>query len=343
MTENIPSVSVIGVGHLGKEHARILNDTSEARLSSLVDVDPDRVIERSEEYGVPHYQDFERMLEEEHPDAAVVSVPTENHFAVARTCLEEGVDLLIEKPITQRIDHARKLVKLADKVGAIIQVGHVERFNPAVQYLRDHVKEPRFIECDRLSPFRFRSADIDVIQDVMIHDLDILRALVPGEIKSLEGVGTSVITPHADIANARLRFSSGCIANLSASRISMDSVRKLRVFTPNAYYSLDYSEKKLDVYRASDRVKQFDLSDIKKFQEQAASGSGPSMDTEDLFKACLDIEQVVPEEDRKQEPLKLELDSFLASVKSGEPPEATGTDGVEALKLAQEIRSECEE
>ncbi len=331
-------VCVIGVGHLGQVHARILSEHEHAELSGVVDLREERAKEVGKKYDVPYHVDVARMLQSDRPDAAVVAVPTEAHFDVAKTCIEEGIDLLVEKPLTQEIDHARKLVELSRDSGTILQVGHVERFNPAVAYLREHVEQPKFIECDRLSPFQFRSADIDVIQDVMIHDLDILRALVPGQIESVEAVGTSVVTPHADIANARLWFSSDCIANLSASRISMDSVRKLRVFTPEAYYSLDYSEKQLEVYRASDRVKQFDLSDIQKFQEQSSSG-GP--DTQELFEACLDIEQVVPSSDQEQEPLKLELDDFLEAVRTQTAPEASGTDGLEALKLASQIRSEC--
>ena len=333
-------VSVIGVGHLGQIHARILAEHDLAELISVVDLQEERAREIGQEYNVDHYQNVERMLRSDGPDAAIVAVPTEAHFEVASTCLKEGVDLLVEKPLTQDIDDARTLVDQAGEAGIVLQVGHVERFNPAVAYLREHVQEPKFIECDRLSPFQFRSADIDVIQDVMIHDLDILRALVPGQIDSVEAVGTSVITPHADIANARLWFSSDCIANLSASRISMDSVRKLRVFTPDAYYSLDYSEKQLDVYRASDRVKQFDLSDIQKFQEQSSSG-GP--DTKELFEACLEIDQVVPASEQDKEPLKLELDEFLNAVRNQTAPKASGKDGLEALKLARQIRAECSE
>ncbi len=333
-------VSVIGVGHLGKIHARILDEHEQAELVSLVDVDEENVEEQAAKYQVPYYVHTDEMLKEEEPDAVIVSAPTEVHYELAHTCLQANVHVLVEKPITQRIDHARELVERAESVESILQVGHVERFNPAVSRLLELVDDPKFIECDRLSPFRFRSADIDVVQDVMIHDLDIIRALVPGRIKSVEAVGTSVVTPFADIANARIKSSSGCISNLSASRISLDSVRKLRVFTPDTYYSLDYSEKELHVYTASERLKQFDLTDIQHFQEKSSSGD---LDTKRLFEECLEVEQVVPASDRQQEPLKLEQDEFLASIRNNDPPETSGTDGLEALKLAKEIREACEE
>ncbi len=328
-------LSVIGVGHLGEIHARILAELPDAELTSIVDVDQQRAREIGNEHGVPFYTSLSSLLEEAPPDAAVISVPTEDHFSTATTCLDHGVPVLVEKPMTRSIERAEALVKHAEERETVIQVGHVERFNPAVAHLKERMKNPRFIDCERLSPFRFRSADIDVVQDVMIHDLDILLSLVPGSAEAVDSVGTSVITPFPDIVNTRIHFSEGCVANLSASRISTDSVRKLRVFTPEAYYSLDYSEKELQVLRGSERLQNISLADIQQIRQKEERGE---LDTEATFEEFLETEQVVSEEEKREEPLKRELMEFISSVRSGEPPETSGEDGVKALKLAREIR-----
>jgi len=307
----------------------------EALLSSVVDVDAERASEVAEQHGVDAYASVEKMLDQAPPDAVIVAVPTEEHFSVASTCIDREVPVLVEKPMTRTVERAEALVERARSRNTIVQVGHVERFNPAVAHLNERMTDPKFIDCERLSPFRFRSADIDVVQDVMIHDLDILLSLVPGAPESVDSVGTSVITPFPDIVNARIHFSGGCVCNLSASRISVDSVRKLRVFTPETYYSLDYSEKELDVLTGSKKLQQISLPDIQRIRQQEERGE---LDTESMFQEFLSNEQVVSASEKREEPLKRELLEFIDSVESGKTPETSGEDGVRALKLVEEIR-----
>ncbi len=330
-------LSVIGVGHLGEIHARIIDELSQADLTSVVDVDQERAEETAETYGIPYHDSVSSLLESDPPDAAVVSVPTEEHYSVARACIERRVAVLVEKPMTRSIERAEELVELAQEQETILQVGHVERYNPAVAHLKDRLSDPRFIDCERLSPFRFRSADIDVVQDVMIHDLDIMLSLVPGTPESVDAAGTSVITPFPDIVNARIHFSEGCVANLSASRISVDSVRKLRVFSPKAYFSLDYKNQELEVLKGSERLQQISLQEIQQIRRKEERGE---LDTESMFQEFIDRNQLVSDEEKEVEPLRRELVEFIASVDSGETPETSGQDGVNALKLAQEIRDD---
>ncbi len=332
------NIAVIGVGHLGKEHARILSELEKANLSFVVDIDRDQAEKIGERYDVPYYENH-REPNRSNLDGVVVSVPTESHFKIASSFLESGVSVLVEKPMTDSYEEARNLVDLASDANVLLQVGHVERFNPAVKELTERIDKPRFIECDRLSPFQFRSADIDVIHDVMIHDLDVVLSLVDGEVEEISSVATPVITPFADIANARLRFSSGCIVNISASRISLESIRKLRIFTEDSYYSLDYKEQELEVLKSTKRLKQLSMEDVEQFRKQESSGH---IDTEEIFKNLLKMDQAVPEDQSNQEPLRLELEEFVDAIRTGRTPVASGEEGARTMKLARDVRDLAE-
>ena len=221
---------VVGVGHLGKHHARILAALPGVTLAGVVDTDIERASQVAAERETKAYADV--SLVPGKIDVAVVAVPTESHARIARALIESGVHTLVEKPIAQTVAEADDLIAAAKSRGVVLAVGHSERFNPAVMAARPHVKDPRFIEVHRLGQMPGRSLDIDVVLDLMIHDLDLILSLVPSEVEGVEAVGVPVLTPRIDIANARLRFANGCIANLTASRISREPVRKIRFFQP---------------------------------------------------------------------------------------------------------------
>jgi predicted dehydrogenase len=305
MTPDPVRIAVIGVGHLGRHHARILSSMEGARLTAVVDTIPERAQEVASATSARALTDYRDLLDE--VDAVVVAVPTESHREVAVPFLERGIPVLVEKPMSRSIEDADLMLDAAGRGRAMLAVGHTERHNPAVATAMRLVTAPRFIEVHRLSAFPDRSLDIDVVFDLMIHDLDIILALVRSDVASIEAVGVPVLTPKYDIANVRLRFSSGCIANITASRISRDRVRKIRFFQPSAYVSVDYAAQKLEVWRL-------------------VKGSGP-------MPAIEGGEIDVPNE----EPLKRELEDFVQAVATRRPPLVTGEQGRRALALAQQI------
>lgn len=297
--------AVIGVGHLGKHHARILGSTPGVALVAVVDRDRAKAEEHAKASGARVMTDAAE-LDGFDVDAVSVAVPTEDHLAVAGPLLARGIGVLVEKPMTRSLDEADRMIAAARAASAVLAVGHTERFNPAVEAALPHVREPKFIEVHRLSPFPERSLDIDVIFDLMIHDLDIVRTMVRSEVADLEAVGVPVLSARFDIANVRLRFASGCIANLTASRISRDRVRKLRVFQRDSYISIDYAEQQVEAYR------------LDRSGPRPAIGGG-----------SLPIE--------KEEPLRREIEDFLDAVRTRRQPRVTGEDGREALALADRI------
>ena len=299
--------AVIGVGHLGRHHARILSSTPGVALVAVVDRDEARATEHAKGSGAAVFADVSELSGLD-LDAVCVAVPTEDHLAVASPLLARGIGVLVEKPMTRSLDEADRMIAAARDGNAMLAVGHTERFNPAVEAALPHVTAPRFIEVHRLSPFPERSLDIDVIFDLMIHDLDIVRAMVRSDVVELEAVGVPVLSHRFDIANVRLKFASGCIANLTASRISRDRVRKLRVFQRDAYISIDYAEQEVEAFRL-DR-----------------SGAKPV-----IAGGSLPIE--------KEEPLRREIEDFLAAVREKRPPRVSGDDGRAALALADRIAS----
>jgi predicted dehydrogenase len=301
-------VAVIGVGHLGQHHARLLATMPEVALVAVVDTREGRARDIAAKYGTAGVTralaDAAALAGE--VDAVSIAVPTESHVEVALPFIERGVAVLVEKPIAASLAEADRLIAAADRRGSVLAAGHTERFNPAVVAALPLVTAPRFIEVHRLGTFPERSLDIDVIFDLMIHDLDLLLAMAGSEVESVEAVGVNVLTPRTDIANARLRFASGCIANVTASRISRDRVRKARVFQHDAYVSIDYAAQEVEVYR------------LVPTDGRPMIGGGR-----------LDV--------TNEEPLRRELADFVAAVRNGHAPAVTGRAGREALALATRV------
>ena len=296
--------AVIGVGALGQHHARVYQSLPEARLVGVFDVDRARAAEVATRHSCRAFGELRDLLAE--AEVVSVAVPTVDHHRVAREVLDHGRHVLVEKPISSTLAEADDLIRAAGARGVVLQVGHIERFNPAVDVLRATVRQPRFIEVHRLGEFSPRSLDIDVVLDLMIHDLDILASLDGSEATRVDAVGVPVLTPKVDIANARIRFASGLIANLTASRVSAEKVRKFRVFSPRTYISVDFTAREARVYRLRE------------------SAAGPEIGVEHT---------AAPEE----EPLRRQLAAFLRSAREGTPPEVSGSDGRRALALALTI------
>ncbi|MEO8258338.1 MAG: Gfo/Idh/MocA family oxidoreductase [Acidobacteriota bacterium] len=298
-------VAVIGVGYLGRHHARILSTLPGAELVAVVDTNPTRAEEIAAAHGTRSVADYREVIGQ--VDAVSIAVPTELHHDIAMPFLSAGIAVLVEKPMARSLAEADAMIAAARAAGAVLAVGHTERFNPAVAAARPLLADPRFIEVHRLGTFPERSLDIDVVFDLMIHDLDVVLSLVEAEVESIEAVGVPVLTGRVDIANARLRFANGCIANLTASRISRERVRKIRFFQPSTYLSIDYAAQKVELWRL---VK--------------TSGAMPSIQGGEV--------DVVNEE-----PLRRELIDFVAAVRDRRAPAVTGDDGRRALALAQRI------
>jgi predicted dehydrogenase len=301
---------VIGVGHLGRHHARILSTLDGVTLTAVVDKIPDRAAEIAASTGSIALTDSAEILGR--VDAVTVAVPTELHRDIAMPFLERGVSVLVEKPMARSLAEADEMIAAAQASGATLAVGHTERYNPAVAAVMPLVTTPRFIEVHRLGVFPERSLDIDVVFDLMIHDLDIILSLVTSEVTSIEAVGVPVLTPKYDIANARLRFASGCIANITASRISKDRVRKLRFFQPDSYLSIDYAAQEVEGARLIKR------------DGAKASIQGGSIPVQ------------------RDEPLKRELADFVAAVRERRAPVVDGAAGRRALELATRIAEKME-
>ena len=293
-------IGVVGVGHIGSNHARIYSELPNAELVAILDIDPARADEIGAKYkakAVASLNEFAGMI-----DAASVATPTSAHFSIARDLLAQGKHLLIEKPITEKTSDARDLAQVAAEKGLVLQVGHVERFNPVLSALEQRLTHPRFIEAHRLSPYPNRSTEIGVVLDLMIHDLEIILHLVDSTLENIDAVGVPVLSRGEDIANARLRFASGCIANVTSSRISPERMRKIRVFQEDAYLSLDYQGQSGEIYRRVD--------------------------------GQITREPVAIE---KEEPLRQQLASFVDCALTGGEPRVSGSHAAAALELAVEI------
>ena len=298
-------VAVIGVGHLGRHHARILSTLEGVELVAVVDTNAERAAAAAATTGAKALADYREVLDS--VDAVSIAVPTELHRDIALPFLQTGVAALVEKPIARSLAEADDLVAAARASGAVLAVGHTERYNPAVAAVLPLVTSPRFIEVHRLGAFPDRSLDIDVVFDLMIHDLDIVLALVQSDVASIEAVGVPVLTSKYDIANARLRFASGCIANVTASRISKERVRKIRFFQPDAYISIDYAAQEVEGWRLVRR-----------------DGTRPSIEG-----GALPVE--------RDEPLRREIADFVRAVRTGTSPLVDGAAGRRALELATRV------
>jgi len=303
-------IGVIGVGHLGKHHARILSSLPDVELVAVVDTNRPRAEEVAVSNGAQPLFDSRDLLGR--VDAVTVAVPTEIHRDITLPFLQAGVPVLVEKPMARSLAEADEMIAAAAGASVALGVGHTERFNPALAAARPLVADPRFIEVHRLGAFPERSLDIDVVFDLMIHDLDVVLSLVSSDVESLEAVGVPVVTNRVDIANARLRFANGCIANLTASRISRDRVRKIRFFQTAAYLSIDYAAQKVEVWRL---VK--------------GAGPAPTIEGGEIEVAS-------------EEPLKRELADFVDAVASRRAPKVTGEAGRRALAVARQITDKIE-
>ena len=302
--------AVIGVGHLGRHHARLLASMHDVTLTAVVDTAAEKAAEASASTGARACGDFRELLDG--VDAVVVAVPTELHREIAVPFLERGVAVLVEKPLSRSIPDADAILEAARRNHAVLGVGHTERHNPAVAAIVPLVTSPRFIEVHRLSAFPERSLDIDVVFDLMIHDLDIIISIVGSEVTSIEAVGVPVLTAKYDIANVRLRFASKCIANLTASRISRDRVRKLRFFQPDSYLSIDYASQEVEGWRL-----------LRRNGERPRIEGGP-----------------IPVE--RDEPLRRELADFVRAARARTKPLVDGEAGRKALVLASQIADKME-
>ncbi len=306
MSEERPlRVAVVGVGHLGRHHARILSAMDGVELVAVVDLVKARADEIAAKTGARALTDVGPIAAE--VDAVTVAVPTAAHLEVAQAFLERGAGVLVEKPMTASLAEADRMLSAAAASGSVLAVGHTERFNPAVRAITPLVTTPRFVEVHRLGAFPDRSLDIDVVFDLMIHDLDVILSIVRSDLATVDAVGVPVLTDRVDIANARLRFESGCVANVTASRISRDRVRKLRFFQPDMYISVDYAEQEVEAWRLV-----------------RAGGPRPAIEGGKL-----------PVE--RQEPLALEIADFVRSVREHGRPLVSGEDGRRALALATRI------
>jgi predicted dehydrogenase len=299
---------VIGTGALGFHHARLLRGVADAELVGIYDVNPDRAAQVSRELKVEAFPSLHALLDR--IDAATVVVPTPAHTDVGLEVLGRGVHALIEKPLADTVEGAEQLVRAADRGGLVLQVGHVERFNRAVRAASPYLDEPRFLQTERLAPFQPRGTDVAVILDLMIHDLDLVLELVRSPVADVRASGVPVLTPHVDIANARIEFANGAVAVITASRISRERTRKLRVFQPSGYFSLDLAEGEGRFYRLRDGWREFGAKRIEDIVEQVRL-SAP-----------------------QAEPLKLELESFIRAVRGDGEVVVTGAAGSQALQLA---------
>ncbi len=293
-------VGVAGVGHMGKEHARIYAELAEAELVGVHDSNPETARKIAAKCRTRAFASLAEMVEA--VDAASIVTTTMTHLAIAEPFLRRGKHVLVEKPMAMDTAEARKLVDLAEKHGAKLAVGHVERFNPVLAALEERLGRPRFIEAHRLSPYPGRSTDIGVVMDLMIHDLEIILHLVRSPVTSVDAVGVPVLSKGEDIANARIRFANGCVANLTTSRISPEKLRKIRVFQDDAYLSLDYMKQEGEIY--------------KRLEGKITRDKIPVM---------------------KGEPLKNQLAEFVMNVRENTDPRVAGAHGFEALKLASQI------
>jgi predicted dehydrogenase len=304
-------VGVVGVGALGQHHARVYASLPDTELIGVVDAIPGRAEEIARPLGTKVFSSYQDLFGK--VDAVSIATPTILHAEIGERFLKEGVHVLVEKPIAHTLEDADRLIQAAQANGRVLQVGHLERFNPAVQELRKIVRRPRFFEAHRMGLFSPRSLDIDVILDLMIHDLDIICLLVPSPVSFVSAVGIAILTNRIDIANARIHFEDGCVANITASRVSMEKIRKLRLFQKQEYISLDYTRQDVAVFSLKHK---------------------PGNPIPEIVN-----QKLAPE---KKEPLQLELISFLNAARSKGPVECSGEEGRKALALALQILAQAE-
>lgn len=300
--------AVIGAGRLGTLHARKYAAIAGVRLTHIVDVEIERAASVAAEVGAKALTDYRKLIGE--ADLVTIASPGVTHHEIASALLRAGIDVLLEKPMAETLAQARELAELASAAGRVLQIGHLERFNPAVVHLHSIVKNPRFVECHRLAPFTERGTDVDVVLDLMVHDLDVIMSVAPSEVASIEAVGVAILTDRIDLANARIRFQSGLIANLVTSRVSARRERKIRFFQPDAYISVDYEARRIQIYRKSPAAPGANFPTIS--AEQIDLGEG--------------------------DPLADEVAAFVASVRSRATPAVSAEDGLRVMALTERIK-----
>ncbi|MBN1326653.1 MAG: Gfo/Idh/MocA family oxidoreductase [Candidatus Cloacimonetes bacterium] len=315
-------MGIVGVGQFGQNHARILSECKECQFMGLYDRDRKRAREISDRLQVHMYPDFDSLLNE--IDALAVVVTTISHYELARKALEKGIHVFVEKPITAELWEAEELNELAGKLNLKLQVGHIERFNPVVLQIEDKIKDPIFVECHRIAPFTPRGSDVPVVLELMIHDIDLILAFIKSELIEIRASGAGVMTKSIDIANARLEFSNGAVANVTASRISQKRSRKLRFFQKDAYFSLDFQAKRVKYIKKS--------PNISKVLPKLLKGKYDEISQEDV----VDILDLDVSESAK-DALTLELESFIRSIETDSKPVVDGYAGIRALKVALAI------
>ncbi|MCK5219612.1 Gfo/Idh/MocA family oxidoreductase [bacterium] len=302
--------AVIGVGNLGQHHARVYTQLPGIVLVGVVDANLHRAKEVAKKNHCQAFADFGELLGL--VDLVSIVVPTAHHFDIAREFLQQGVAVMLEKPMTRTVEEADELIRLSRERGVPLQIGHIERFNEAIQELKRVLKGPRFIEVHRLGPYSQRNTDIGVVLDLMIHDLDIIMDLADSPVERVEAVGVKILSEHEDIANARITLASGCVANVTASRVTVDAKRKIRIFSPESYISIDYQKQELYIYKLKKDL---------------------PLDENNLMRMIKRERRVFG----RKEPLLAELDSFVTAVREGREPEVTGEAGRRALAVALEI------
>ncbi len=314
-------VGVIGVGHLGNFHVQQLKTIPEADVVGIFDQDAGRLAEMADEHSVKAYSDYMDLLK----DCQAVSIvtPTNTHFDVARSALDQNCHVFIEKPITQTVEQAKQLLEMAQARGKLIQVGHIEQFNPAFLALGDRKINPKFIECHRLAPFNARGTDVPVVLDLMIHDIGIILSLVPDRIRDIRASGVKVVSDSVDIANARIEFENGCIANITSSRISQKTMRKLRIFQENAYITVDFHTGTVETYDVSE-------------SEPAAAENSMVFTIEGKRKKHILYQKPFVE---KGNALRMELAHFLNAIRESLRPAVDGHSATEALEVAIRIQN----
>jgi predicted dehydrogenase len=304
--------AVIGVGYLGRFHAQKYAQLEQCELVAVVDARPEPRAAVAAEVGTQALADYRSLLGQ--IDAVSIVTPTAAHYSIAREFLESGAHVLVEKPITETPEQARELIGLAARQGRVLQVGHLERFNSAILGAEEHLRAPRFIECHRLAPYKERGTDVSVVLDLMIHDIDIVQTLVGSPIESIDAIGTPVFSEDVDIANARIRFANGCVANATASRVSLKTERKMRVFSDEAYVSMDLQQKIVTV--------------IRKRSDSPAAGQLPVSIEERIFEPG--------------DALKAEILAFLTCIQQGRAPVVSGEAGLAALETAIQITAQVQ-
>ncbi|MGD0887207.1 MAG: Gfo/Idh/MocA family oxidoreductase [Thermodesulfovibrionales bacterium] len=317
-------VAVVGAGYLGQHHARVYSELDDAELVGVVDIDVKRAEEVAEKYRSTPYSDYRDILD--NTDALSIVIPTTSHYEITLDCIRAGKDVLVEKPITVTLEEASDLIRAAERMDAILQVGHLERYNPGVIALSQMIEEPRFIEAVRVSPFLNRCSDVDVTLDLMIHDIDVILSLVPSSIKTIRAAGFSLVSEKIDEARAWIEFDNGTAAILAASRIAGEKQRKLKIFQQNSLMELDYQQAKIRrYYHSSGDTGLIDPSRCDpQIRIQGESVAGCAVDT------------ITPE---YTEPLKEELKDFIRCVIRREKPKVSGIEGREALSVVLAINS----